>query len=425
MFYYLFHYLDQHFNFPGAGVFQYISFRAALALLTSLIISMVFGKRIINFIRKKQIGETIRELGLEGQNEKAGTPTMGGLIILAAIIIPTLLFAKIHNVYIVLMLISTVWLGCIGFLDDYIKVFKKNKEGLQGKFKVVGQIGIGLLVGAVLYFHPDVVIKERVTANSSSYYEPSNFDEITGSQKNLTIPKYSKIPSKTITTTIPFVKNNEFDYEHLLSFMGDNAQKYGWLIFIPIVILIVTAVSNGANITDGIDGLAAGTSAIIGTTLGILAYVSGNTIFADYLNIMYIPNTGELVVFMAAFVGACVGFLWYNAFPAQVFMGDTGSLAIGGIIAVYAIAIRKELLIPILCGIFLVENVSVILQVYYFKYQKKKHGLEFAKANRLFKMAPLHHHYQKSGFHESKIVMRFFIIGIMLAALTIVTLKLR
>lgn len=421
MFYYLFHYLDQ-LNFPGAGVFQYISFRAALALLSSLIISMVFGKRIINYIRKKQIGETIRELGLEGQNEKAGTPTMGGLIILAAIIIPTLLFAKIHNVYIVLMLISTVWLGCIGFLDDYIKVFKKNKEGLQGRFKVVGQIGIGLLVGAVFYFHPDVVIKERISTNGQSQY---SIDTAISNPNDVRMPKYATTSTKTIKTTIPFVKNNEFDYAKVLSFMGDNAQKYGWLIFIPIVILIVTAVSNGANITDGIDGLAAGTSAIIGTTLGILAYVSGNTIFADYLNIMYIPNTGELVVFMAAFVGACVGFLWYNAYPAQVFMGDTGSLAIGGIIAVFAIAIRKELLIPILCGIFLVENVSVILQVYYFKYQKKKHGLEFAKANRLFKMAPLHHHYQKSGFHESKIVMRFFIIGIMLAALTIVTLKLR
>lgn len=422
MFYYLFHYLDQHFNFPGAGVFQYISFRAALALLTSLIITMVFGKRIINFIRKKQIGETVRELGLAGQNEKTGTPTMGGLIILAAIIIPTLLFAKIHNIYIVLMLISTIWLGSIGFMDDYIKVFKKNKDGLKGKFKVVGQIGIGLLVGAVFYFHPDVVIKERVTANQQAAY---SFDEAISSEKNLTLPKYAAVPTKNIKTTIPFVKNNEFDYTRILSFMGDKAVDYGWLIFIPIVILIVTAVSNGANITDGIDGLAAGTSAIIGATLGILAYVSGNTVFADYLNIMYIPNTGELVVFMAAFVGACVGFLWYNAYPAQVFMGDTGSLAIGGIIAVFAIAIRKELLIPILCGIFLVENVSVILQVYYFKYQKKKHGLEFAKANRLFKMAPLHHHYQKVGFHESKIVMRFFIIGIMLAALTIVTLKLR
>lgn len=425
MFYYLFQYLDK-LDFPGAGVFQYISFRAALALMTSLLISMVFGKRIINFIRKKQIGETIRELGLQGQNEKAGTPTMGGLIILAAIIIPTLLFAKLHNVYIILMLISTVWLGCIGFLDDYIKVFKKNKEGLQGKFKVVGQIGIGLLVGAVLYFHPDVVIKERITSNAQiQYANPDNFIDQTSPSKYLKIPKYSSETSKNIKTTIPFVKNNEFDYAKVLSFMGDNAQKYGWLIFIPIVILIVTAVSNGANITDGIDGLAAGTSAIIGTTLGILAYVSGNTIFADYLNIMYIPNTGELVIFMAAFVGACVGFLWYNAYPAQVFMGDTGSLAIGGIIAVYAIAIRKELLIPILCGIFLVENVSVILQVYYFKYQKKKRGIEYARENRLFKMAPLHHHYQKSGFHESKIVMRFFIIGIMLAALTIVTLKLR
>jgi len=422
MFYYLFHFLDQHFNFPGAGVFQYISFRAALALMSSLVISMLFGKKIINYIRKKQIGETIRELGLEGQNEKAGTPTMGGLIILAAIIIPTLLFAKIFNVYIVLMLISTIWLGCIGFLDDYIKVFKKNKEGLKGRFKVVGQIGIGLLVGAVFYFHPDVVIKERVTANQQSAY---SFDEAINKSSKLMLPKYSTTSIKTIKTTIPFVKNNEFDYTAVLSFMGDGAVKYGWLIFIPVVILIITAVSNGANITDGIDGLAAGTSAIIGTTLGILAYVSGNTVFADYLNIMYIPNTGELVVFMAAFVGACVGFLWYNAYPAQVFMGDTGSLAIGGIIAVFAIAIRKELLIPILCGVFLIENVSVILQVYYFKYQKKKHGLEFAKANRLFKMAPLHHHYQKSGFHESKIVMRFFIIGIMLAALTIVTLKLR
>lgn len=421
MFYYLFHYLDQ-LNFPGAGVFQYISFRAALALLASLIITMVFGKRIINFIRRKQIGETIRELGLQGQNEKAGTPTMGGLIILAAIIIPTLLFAKIHNVYIVLMLISTVWLGAIGFIDDYIKVFKKNKEGLKGKFKIVGQVGIGLIVGAVFYFHPDVVIKERLVSNGQSQY---SFDSMISNPNDVKMPKYAATPVKTIKTTIPFVKNNEFDYTQVLSFMGDKAVKYGWLIFIPIVILIITAVSNGANITDGIDGLAAGTSAIIGTTLGILAYVSGNTIFADYLNIMYIPNTGELVVFMAAFVGACVGFLWYNAFPAQVFMGDTGSLAIGGIIAVYAIAIRKELLIPILCGVFFVESLSVILQVYYFKYQKKKRGLEYAKANRLFKMAPLHHHYQKSGFHESKIVMRFFIICIMMAALTIVTLKLR
>ncbi|MGZ3884691.1 MAG: phospho-N-acetylmuramoyl-pentapeptide-transferase [Bacteroidia bacterium] len=419
MFYYLFHYLDT-LDFPGAGVFQYISFRAALALLTSLLISLVFGKKIINYIRAKQIGETVRELGLEGQTAKIGTPTMGGLIILAAIIIPTLLFAKIHNVYIVLMLISTVWLGGIGFLDDYIKVFKKNKEGLQGKFKVIGQIGIGFIVGCVLYFHPDVVIKERVY---SGVKDIGNISVV--SDKPLNTPKYAELPSKTLKTTIPFFKNNELDYGKFISWMCDDCYKYGWLIFIPMVILVVTAVSNGANITDGIDGLAAGTSAIIGVTLGILAYVSGNTVFADYLNIMYIPHTGELVVFISAFVGGCIGFLWYNAYPAQVFMGDTGSLAIGGIIGVFAIAIRKELLIPILCGVFLVENISVILQVYYFKYQKKKHGIEYAREHRLFKMAPLHHHYQKVGFHESKIVMRFLIISIMLAALTIVTLKLR
>lgn len=419
MLYYLFQYLDKHLNFPGAGVFQYISFRAALALITSLLISMVFGKRIIDFIRRKQIGETIRELGLEGQTKKAGTPTMGGLIIIGAIIIPVLLFTKLHNVYVILMLITTVWLGGIGFLDDYIKVFKKDKEGLKGKFKIIGQVGIGLIVGAVLYFHPDVVIKERIAPGSS------DLASITTNVQQLKTPKYVEAPVKNVKTTIPFFKNNEFNYARVLSFLGDNYEKFAWLIFIPVVILIVTAVSNGANITDGIDGLAAGTSAIIGTTLGVLAYVSGNTIFADYLNIMYIPNTGELVVFIAAFVGACVGFLWYNAFPAQVFMGDTGSLAIGGIIAVYAIAIRKELLIPILCGIFLVENVSVILQVYYFKYQKRRRGIEYARENRLFKMAPLHHHYQKVGFHESKIVTRFFIIGIMLAVLTIVTLKLR
>jgi phospho-N-acetylmuramoyl-pentapeptide-transferase len=420
MLYYFFQYLDKAFDFPGAGVFQYISFRAALALITSLIISLIFGKRIINYIRKKQIGETIRELGLEGQTQKTGTPTMGGLIIIAAIIIPTLLFAKVLNVYIVLMLISTVWLGGIGFLDDYIKVFKKNKEGLKGKFKIVGQIGIGLIVGCVFYFHPDVVIKERVTSTSADIATISGNDD-----KKLSAPKYAETPIKTLKTTIPFFKNNELDYGSFISWLCTDCAKYGWIIFIPMVILVVTAVSNGANITDGIDGLAAGTSAIIGVVLGILAYVSGNTVFADYLNIMYIPNSGELVVFMAAFIGACVGFLWYNSYPAQVFMGDTGSLAIGGIIAVYAIAIRKELLIPILCGVFLVENISVILQVVYFKYQKKRKGLEFAQTHRLFKMAPLHHHYQKVGFHESKIVMRFFIIGIMLAVLTFVTLKLR
>lgn len=422
MFYYLFDLLDKQFNFPGAGVFQYISFRAAMALIFSLLISMVFGKRIISLLQKKQIGETVRDLGLEGQLQKKGTPTMGGLIILSAIVIPTLLFAKLHNVYIILLLLSTVWLGAIGFLDDYIKVFKKDKAGLAGKFKVMGQIGIGLIVGATLYFHNDVVVRNRVHSSGQSAYSIELVKESAASAK---MPEYSNKDTKSMKTTIPFVKNNEFDYSSLLSFLGDGYQKWSWLIFIPIVIIIVTAVSNGANITDGIDGLATGTSAIIGVTLGVLAYVSGNRIFADYLNIMYIPNAGELVIFIAAFVGGCVGFLWYNSFPAQVFMGDTGSLALGGIIAVFAIAIRKELLIPILCGIFLVENLSVMMQVGYFKWMKKKHGIEFARANRLFKMAPLHHHYQKLGMHESKIVSRFWIIGIMLAVLTIVTLKLR
>jgi phospho-N-acetylmuramoyl-pentapeptide-transferase len=418
MFYYLFTWLDKQFDFPGAGVFQYISFRAAAAVIVSLIISMLFGKRIINFIRRKQIGETVRELGLDGQTQKAGTPTMGGLIIIAAIIIPTLLFAKLNNVYIILMLVSTVGLGAIGFLDDYIKVFKKNKEGLKGKFKVIGQVGIGLIVGATLYFHPDVTSKDRIFSGGHKQYN-------NGEIHSVQLPKYADQESKSIKTTIPFLKNNEFDYNVIVKWVCNDCTKWGWIVFIPMVILIVTAVSNGANITDGIDGLATGTSAIIGTTLGILAYVSGNMVFADYLNIMYIPHSGELVIFIAAFVGACIGFLWYNSFPAQVFMGDTGSLALGGIIAVFAIAIRKELLIPILCGIFLVENLSVIMQVYYFKYQKKKRGLEYAQKNRLFKMAPLHHHYQKTGMHESKIVSRFWIIGIMLAVLTIVTLKLR
>jgi len=422
MLYYLFTWLDKQFDFPGAGVFQYISFRAAMAVIGSLVISLLFGKKIINYIRKKQIGETVRELGLDGQTQKAGTPTMGGLIILAAIIIPTLLFAKLNNVYIILMLVSTVWLGAIGFLDDYIKVFKKNKEGLKGKFKVIGQVGIGLIVGVTLYFHPDVTTKERVSTSGQASY---SIDAAITNKKELQMPKYATEETKSIKTTIPFVKNNEFDYNVIVKWICEDCNKWGWIVFIPMVILIVTAVSNGANITDGIDGLATGTSAIIGTTLGILAYVSGNTVFADYLNIMYIPHSGELVIFIAAFVGACIGFLWYNSFPAQVFMGDTGSLALGGIIAVFAIAIRKELLIPILCGIFLIENVSVIMQVYYFKYQKKKRGIEYAREHRLFKMAPLHHHYQKVGFHESKIVSRFWIIGIMLAVLTIVTLKLR
>ncbi len=423
MFYYLFDFLDKQFDLPGAGVFQYISFRAAMALIVSLLISLVFGKRIINLLHKKQVGETVRDLGLQGQLEKKGTPTMGGLIILSAIVIPTLLFAKLHNVYIILMLVSTVWLGAIGFLDDYIKVFKKNKEGLAGRFKVLGQIGIGLIVGITLYFNDDVVVKEKIFTSGQSAY---SIDVMDGSASHTPqMPVYASQETKSMKTTIPFVKNNEFDYSSLLSFLGDGYEKWAWLIFIPFVILIVTAVSNGANITDGIDGLATGTSAIIGVTLGILAYVSGNTVFADYLNIMYIPNSGELVIFIAAFVGGCVGFLWYNSFPAQVFMGDTGSLALGGIIAVFAIAIRKELLIPILCGVFLVENLSVMMQVAYFKRMKKKHGIEYARANRLFKMAPLHHHYQKLGFHEAKIVSRFWIIGIMLAVLTIVTLKLR
>lgn len=422
MFYYLFEFLDKQLNFPGAGVFQYISFRAAMALIFSLLISMVFGKRIIDLLEKKQVGETVRDLGLDGQLQKKGTPTMGGLIILSAIVIPTVLFAKLHNVYILLLLLSTVWLGAIGFLDDYIKVFKKDKKGLAGKFKVLGQVGIGLIVGVTLYFHNDVVVRDRVHSSGKSAY---TIEVVSDSALVGQMPEYSSVDTKSMKTTIPFVKDNEFDYSHLLSFLGDGYKKWSWLIFIPIVIIIVTAVSNGANITDGIDGLATGTSAIIGVTLGILAYVSGNRIFADYLNIMYIPNSGELVIFIAAFVGSCVGFLWYNSFPAQVFMGDTGSLALGGIIAVFAIAIRKELLIPILCGVFLVENVSVMMQVFIFKRRKKKYGIEYAKEHRFLKMAPLHHHYQKLGMHESKIVSRFWIIGIMLAVLTIVTLKLR
>ncbi len=418
MLYYLFGYLKEEFHLPGAGVFQYISFRAALALITSLIISLLFGKRIIAYLLKKQVGETIRDLGLSGQNEKQGTPTMGGFIILAAILIPTILFARLFNVYVIIMLVTTIWLGIIGFIDDYIKVFKKDKAGLAAKFKLLGQIGLGLIIGFTIYFNPNVVVKERIEKNSITVTQNSNIIEDIRQTENAL---YSKEAFKSTRTTIPFIKNHEFDYAFLISWMGDGFAKYAWLVFIPIVILIITAVSNGANITDGIDGLATGTSAIIGTTLGILAYVSGNTVFANYLNIMYIPNAGELVVFIAAFVGACVGFLWYNAYPAQVFMGDTGSLALGGIIASYAIAIRKELLIPILCGVFLVESLSVIIQVSYFKYTKKKTGA----GKRVFLMSPLHHHYQKKGYHESKIVSRFWIIGIMLAVLTVVTLKLR
>ncbi|MFM2206576.1 MAG: hypothetical protein RL213_551 [Bacteroidota bacterium] len=419
MLYYLFRYIDQQFDLPGAGVFQYISFRAAMAVITSLFISLLMGKTIIRYLHRKQVGETVRDLGLEGQKEKQGTPTMGGFIILAAILVPTLLFARLLNVYVILMLVTTVWLGLIGFLDDYIKVFKKDKEGLAGRFKVMGQVGLGLIVGITLYFNEYVVVKERVEKeNITVKHVHSNvIEDIRQHEEAL----YSGAAVKSTTTTIPFIKNHEFDYSDLLAWTGEGYRKWAWLVFIPIVILIITAVSNGANITDGIDGLATGTSAIVGATLGLLAYVSGNTVFANYLNIMYIPYTGELVVFMAAFVGACVGFLWYNAYPAQVFMGDTGSLALGGIIAAFAIAIRKELLIPVLCGIFFIENLSVVLQVSYFKYTKKKYG----EGRRIFRMSPLHHHYQKLGYHESKIVSRFWIIGIFLAIVTMVTLKLR
>ena len=416
MLYYLFAYLDQ-FDFPGAGMFQYISFRSAMTVITSLIISMVYGKRIINYLRKKQIGEEIRDLGLDGQMNKKGTPTMGGVIILGSIIIPTILFADILNIYVFLMLITTAWLGFIGFLDDYIKTFKKNKKGLAGKFKIVGQVGLGLIVGLTLYISDDVVVRENVVAPQNI----GNYETTEVAKNTEQDVKQLANNVKSTKTTIPFFKNNEFDYEYLVSFLGKHSQKAAWVVFVIVVILIVTAVSNGANLTDGLDGLATGTSAIIGATLGILAYVGGNVIYSDYLNIMYIPQTGELVVFMSAFIGATIGFLWYNSYPAQVFMGDTGSLSLGGIIAVFAIIIRKELLIPILCGIFLMENLSVVLQVGYFKYTKKK----FGEGKRIFKMSPLHHHYQMKGYPEPKIVMRFMIIGIILAVISIVTLKIR
>jgi len=414
MLYYLFEFLDANFNLPGAGVFQYISFRAACAVLSSLTISLLFGGKLINLLRKKQVGETVRDLGLKGQTEKQGTPTMGGLIILAAILIPTLLFAQLDNVYIIIMLITTTLLGAIGFIDDYIKVFKKNKKGLAGKFKVFGQVFVGILVGALLFFNDDVVSKQKVSSGSTNLELSEN--------SQASEPGYEWVEQKSVKTTIPFVKNNEFDYAWLLAFLDENeAEKWAWLIFIPIVIFVVTAVSNGANITDGLDGLATGSSAIIGVVLAIFAFVSGNLVFADYLNIMFIPESGELTVFISAFVGACIGFLWYNSFPAQVFMGDTGSLALGGIIAVFALAIRKELLIPLFCGVFLIENISVMVQVSYFKYTKQKYG----EGRRIFLMSPLHHHYQKLGYHESKIVSRFWIVGILLAVLSIVTLKLR
>ncbi|MGJ5642493.1 phospho-N-acetylmuramoyl-pentapeptide-transferase [Formosa sp. S-31] len=410
MLYYLFDYLEKQYQFPGASLFGFITFRAAMAIILSLLISTIYGKRIIGFLQKQQVGETIRDLGLEGQVEKAGTPTMGGIIIILATLIPVLLFAKLDNVYILLLIVTTVWMGAIGFVDDYIKKFKNDKEGLKGKFKVLGQVGLGVIVGTTLYFHPEVTIKEKM---------PVVQQEVVVTESGQT--RQFKPEEKSTKTTIPFVKSNEFDYADLITWINPGYAKYAWILFIPIVIFIITAVSNGANLTDGIDGLAAGTSAIIALTLGIFAWVSGNIIFSDYLNIMYIPRVEEITIYITAFVGALIGFLWYNTYPAQVFMGDTGSLTIGGIIAVIAVAVRKEWLIPVLCGIFLAENLSVVLQVSYFKYTKKK----FGEGKRIFKMSPLHHHYQKSGYHESKIVTRFWIVGIILAIVSIVTLKIR
>ncbi|WP_299529027.1 phospho-N-acetylmuramoyl-pentapeptide-transferase [Ulvibacterium sp.] len=406
MLFYLFEYLEKEYQVPGASLFQFQTFRAAMAVLLSLILATTYGKRIILFLQRKQIGETIRDLGLEGQKQKAGTPTMGGLIIIMSTLIPVILFADILNIYVILLIVTIIWMGIIGFIDDYIKIFKKDKKGLKGRFKVLGQVVLGLIVGATLYFHPEVTMKEKNNTIITQNYEVV---EIEGKE------------IKSLKTNIPFFKNNELDYTDFVSWIGDGAGKYAWLLFIPIVIFIITAVSNGANLTDGIDGLAAGTSAIIVMTLGIFAWVSGNIIFSDYLDIFYIPKAGELLVFITAFVGSLVGFLWYNAYPAQVFMGDTGSLTIGGVIAVIAIIVRKELLIPVLCGIFFAESISVMLQVGYFKYTKKRSG----EGRRIFLMAPLHHHYQKKGYHESKIVTRFWIIGILLAVISFVTLKVR
>ncbi len=410
MLYYLFEYLESEYNLAGASLFGFISFRAALAILFSLAISTIWGKRIILYLQRKQLGESIRDLGLEGQVEKAGTPTMGGIIIILATLIPVLLFAKLDNIYVILLIVTTLWMGAIGFLDDYKKIQEKNKEGLHGKFKIVGQVGLGVIVGVTMFFHPGITVKEElINPKNSTELITQNSEREFGEEE------------KSLTTTIPFTKDNEFDYALLMSWLGKDYLKYAWLIFIPVVIFIVTAVSNGANLTDGIDGLAAGSSAIIVLTLGIFAWVSGNIVFSDYLNVMYIPRSGEMVIFISAFVGSLVGFLWYNTFPAQVFMGDTGSLTIGGIIAVIAIVIRKELLIPLLCGVFFMETLSVMLQVSWFKYTKKKSG----EGRRIFLMSPLHHHYQKKGLHESKIVTRFWIVGILLAILTIVTLKVR
>jgi phospho-N-acetylmuramoyl-pentapeptide-transferase len=410
MLYYLFQYLENEYQMPGASLFGFLTFRAAFAVILSLSISTLFGKRIINFLQRKQVGETIRDLGLEGQKEKAGTPTMGGLIIILATVMPVLLVAKLDNIYIILLLVTSLWMGAIGFIDDYIKKFKNDKEGLKGKFKIIGQIGLGIIVGLTLFFHSEVTIKEKI---------PSDMIASVSQATSQAIQFYPE--SKSTKTTIPFVKDNEFDYADLITWIHPSLESYAWIVFVLIAIFIIAAVSNGANLTDGIDGLAAGTSAIIALTLGVFAWVSGNIIFSDYLNIMYIPRVEEITIFLAAFVGALIGFLWYNTYPAQVFMGDTGSLTIGGIIAVIAIAVRKEWLIPLLCGIFLMENLSVVLQVSYFKYTKKKYGA----GRRIFKMSPLHHHYQKLGYHESKIVTRFWIVGILLAILTIITLKIR
>jgi len=418
MLYHLFGYLDSAYDFPGAGMFQYISFRSGMALITSLIITMLFGKKLIHFLKAMQVGEPIRDLGLSGQLEKQGTPTMGGLIILGAILIPTLLFASLGNIYIIIILITTVWLGLIGFIDDYIKVFRKDKKGLAGKFKILGQIVLGLFVGLMMYLHPDIVIREK-TAEPTLIESLQPAETLRISQGGTTT--FSSQDVKSTRSTIPFFKNNELDYSVFVSWLGEGYERWAFLVFIPVVILIITAVSNGANLTDGMDGLATGVSAIIGVTLAVFAYVSGNIFFADYLNIMYIPNAGELVIFIAAFVGACIGFLWYNSYPAQVFMGDTGSLAIGGIIAVFSVMLRKELLIPLFCGIFVVESLSVVMQVSYFKYTRKK----FGTGRRIFRMSPLHHHYQMKGYSEPKIVLRFFIVGIMLAVFTVITLKIR
>jgi len=404
MLYHLLKYLDSLYDFPGSGLFQYLSFRAALAAIVSLLISLIFGKYIINYLQLKQVGESVRNLGLEGQIQKTGTPTMGGLIIIFSTLLPVLLFTDLTNIYIILLIVTTLWMGSIGFLDDYIKVFRKNKKGLKGKFKVFGQVGLGIIVGLTMYFHEDITIRDQIELN------PKNNEIISISDEE-----------KSNTTTIPFFKNNELDYSKILTWISQDFKPYAWLIFIPIVIFIVTAVSNGANLTDGVDGLAAGSSAIIVLTLGIFTWISGNVIFSDYLNVMNIPRSGEMTIYIAAFTGALIGFLWYNTYPAQIFMGDTGSLTIGGIIAVIAIATRKELILPILCGIFFIENLSVVMQVGWFKYTKKRHG----EGRRIFLMAPLHHHYQKKGFHESKIVVRFWIIGILLAVISIITLKIR